>query len=433
MEKIKLEGVNEKILTPIMRTGWRFYALVAVLAAVMGWAAFAWWYQLTNGLVVTGLRDFGTMAGAPWGVYISSFIWYVGMAHGGIAVSAAIRLMKLKQYKPIARMAEAITIVTLLAAGINIVFDVGRPDRIFNMVVYYWDRVGTSPLVWDLTVLLAYLILSATYLVLSMREDLALLYDKIPRWIKPFYKIYLVGYDPSEREKVEQMTWWLALCLIILMSLLSGGVIPWLFGLMVSQPGWFGAVQGPAFLTAALTSAVAIVMVIAYIVRKVLGLYEEIGDEIFRGLGKILAVLSVLYLWFVLHEQITLQYAGPMPERTISEALLFGQFAPIYWTVIGGLIIAFVYLAIQAIKPTLFSAKGTFVVSLMVVVVLWIKRYLIVVPSLLHPRMPYPTGVYIPTWVEWSLFVGTLAMASLLYIMFVKIYPLMELRPREGE
>jgi len=430
--EIKSEGVNEKILAPIIRTSWRFYALVAVLAAVMGWAGYAWLYQLTNGLAVTGLRDLGTRAGAPWGLYIASFIWYVGMAHGGIAVSAAIRLMRLQQYKPIARMAEVITIVTLLSAGINIVFDVGRPDRIFNMVIYYWDRVGTSPLVWDLTVLLAYLILSATYLVLSMREDLALLYDKVPKWVRPFYKIFLVGYDRGEKAKVEQMTWWLALCLIILMSLLSGGVIPWLFGLMVSQPGWFGAVQGPAFLTAALTSAIAIVIVVAFIIRKVTGLHEEITDEIFKGLGKILAVLAVLYLWFVLHEQITLQYAGPLPEKRISESLLFGEFAPVYWTVIGGLILAFIYLALQAIKPTLFSAKRTFMVSIMVVAVLWIKRYLIIVPSLLYPRMPYPTGVYIPTWVEWSLFAGTLAMASLLYAMFVKIYPLMELRVREG-
>ena len=144
-----------------------------------------------------------------------------------------------------------------------------------------------------------------------------------------------------------------------------------------------------------------------------------------------MAVLTILYLWFVLHEQITIQYAGPITERIISESILFGRFAPIYWTVIGGLMIAFIFLTVQVIRPTVFSVKGTLVMSLIIVSVLWIKRFLIVVPSLLYPRLPYPTGVYLPTWVEWSLFVGTLGMATLLYLIFVKIYPLIELRKGE--
>jgi molybdopterin-containing oxidoreductase family membrane subunit len=414
----------------MLHTSKAFYGAIILLLGIIGWSLYAWWTQLTQGLIVTGLRDLGVMAGAPWGVYISSFIWYIGIAHGGIAISAAIRIMKLEQYKPVARIAEVMTVITLLMAGISIIFDLGRPDRIFNLIIYYWERVGYSPLTWDLTVLISYLILSVTYLTISMREDLAYLKEKKPslgRLRRFLYSGALLGYHQEEKVKVEQIAWWLALCLIVLMALLSGGVIPWLFGLMVSQPGWFSAVQGPYFLTAALASSLASVIVVAAIVRHLFRWHDEIKLDIFKGLSKMLAVLVLVYLWFILHEQITIQYAGPLPERAISESLLFGHFSPAFWTVIAGLIGTFIYLAVQAIMSS-FSLKGTVLASTIVLIVLWIKRFLIVVPSLLHSRLPYPVGSYTPTWVEWSLFAGTLAMATLLFMLFTKFYPLMELR-----
>lgn len=428
-EALKRE-TEEVIVRPILHTSKAFYATTAILLGVIGWFSYAWWTQLTQGLVVTGMRDLGVMAGAPWGIYIASFIWYVGIAHGGIAVSAAIRIMKLEQYKPVARIAELMTVIALLMATFNIVFDLGRPDRIFYMIVRYWERVGQSPLIWDLTVIVGYFVLSATYLIITMREDLASLSTRLPAKFKILYKLVLVGYDPNEKEKVEKIAWWLALCLIVLMALLSGGVIPWLFGLMVAQPGWFSAVQGPYFLTAALATALAGVIVVAAMVRRLFGWHEELQLGIFKGVSKILSIFVLIYLWFVLHEQLTIQYAGPSPEKAISEALLFGPLAPVFWTVIAGLVISFVYLAVQAIRPSTFSLKGTVLTSMVILALFWAKRFLIVVPSLLYPRMPYPVGSYTPTWVEWSLLAGTFAIATLLYMLFAKVYPLMEIKGR---
>jgi len=420
------EGAEERVLRPLYHTSKAFYLTAFSFLVIIAWSGYVWWTQLTEGLYVTGLRDLGVMGGSPWGLYITSFIWYVGIAHGGIAVSAGIRLMKLEQYRPVSRIAEVITLITLLMAGLNIIFDIGRPDRIFNMVTHYWERVGHSPLIWDLTVIIGYFVLSATYLVISMREDLATFSEKLPRRWKIFYKLVMVGYDPKEKAKVNQILWWLALSLIVLMALLSGGVIPWLFGLMVSQPGWFSAVQGPYFLTAALASAIAGVILVAATVRRLFGWHEELKLDIFMGLSKILAILVLIYLWFVLHEHLTIQYAGPLPERTVSTDLLFGGFAPAFWTVIGGLLLVFTYLASQTIRPTSFSLKGTALASFAVLIFLWVKRFIIVVPSLLFPRMPYPVGSYAPTWVEWSLLTGTLAISVLLFMLFTKVYPLVE-------
>ncbi|MBI5354833.1 MAG: polysulfide reductase NrfD, partial [Candidatus Aenigmarchaeota archaeon] len=382
--------------------------------------------QLRNGLSVTGLGDTGVGGGAPWGFYIATFVWYVGIAHGGIAVSAAIRLLKLDSYKPIARIAEVVTIIALMMAGLSITFDLGRPDRIFNMIANYPKRVGFSPLIWDLSVVMTYLALSITYLVITMREDIAKLKGKLPKNLELFYKFVMVGYTQDEKPKVEQMAKWLAISLIALMALLSGAVVPWLFGLMSSQAGWFGAVQGAYFLAAALTSAIAAVIIVTAFVRKVFKWDQEIPEKIFNGLSKVLSILALVYLWFIMHEHLSAQYAGPIIEKEISSSIIFGRFSGMFFFVIGSLAMAAAYLGLQGMGSVKFNLKATVTMASLVVLALWVKRVLIVVPSLLYHRLPYGVGNYVPTWVEWSLFAGTIAIAGILFMLYTKVYPLME-------
>ena len=420
---------EESLLSPLTHTGKAFYLIGAVLLVIVMWFLYAYWVQLRTGLVVTGLRDWGMpLTGTPWGLYIGNFIWFVGIAHGGIAVSAAVRLLKLDKLRSIARIAEVLTVITLMMAALNIVIDMGRPDRVFNIIIYYGTRVLESPLVWDFTVIMMYFIFSTTYLYLTMRADLASLRQKLPgRW-QWLYRPLLVGYRLEEKPKVEQIARWLAVCILILMVLLSGGVVPWLFGLMGAQAGWFGAVQGPYFLTAALTSAIAGVIIIAAILRRAYGWWEHIKTAVFRQLGTVLAIFIGFYLWFMLHEQLTMRYAGPTAELAISDALLTGQFAPIFWTmVVVGLLLPMAYLIVQAASARAFRLWGVLTVSIFIVIALWVKRILIVVPSLLYPRLPYPPGSYSPTWVEWSIVAGTVAVASLFYMLFIKLFPVMEL------
>lgn len=421
---------EEIALRPLTGTSKTFYLVAAVLLALIGWFIYAYLVQVRTGLVVTGMRDMGMpLAGAPWGIYIGSFIWFVGIAHGGIAVSAAIRVLKLERYRNIGRIAELLTMVTIMMAGLSIIIDLGRPDRVLNLVLYYGSRLWQSPLVWDFTVIGFYLTLTTTYLYLTMREDLAGLRDRFPgRW-KWLYQPLLVRYRPDEKPKVDQIAWWLAVTIVPMMVALSGGVIPWLFGLQGSQAGWFGAVQGPYFLAAALTSAVAGVIIVAAILRKAYRWRDQIKDDIFRHGGALLAIFVTFYIWFILHEHLTIRFAGPIAEFRISEALLSGRFAPIFWPMLlVGLLAPMVYLFVQAVRPKAFRMGAVLLAAVLVIVALWVKRFLIVVPSLLYPRLPYVVGSYTPTWVEWSVVVGTIALAVFLYLIFIKLFPILELR-----
>ncbi|MEE8470835.1 MAG: NrfD/PsrC family molybdoenzyme membrane anchor subunit [Dehalococcoidia bacterium] len=424
--------LEELKLRPLLHTGPRFYLLLLVLLGMAVAFAFAWITQMSNGLVVTGLRDYGSSyGGSPWGLYIATFIWFGGIAYGGIALSAAIRLFKLNSYKPVARMAELLTLICLLMAGLMVVVDLGRPDRIFNLIRYWPERIGQSPLTWDITVIMLYFMFSATYLFITMRKDLSKISDRFPgrRW---FYRPFLLGYSPDEHPKVNRIAWWLAISLLILLILVSGGVVPWLFGLVGSQPGWFGGIQGPYFLVAALCSSIAAIIIIGALLRRVFHWEELIHDNIFRKLGGVLAGLTLLYLWFILHEHITAQFAAPAAEGDISSLLLTGRLALLFWLMFGGLVVAFHYLAVQAIWKKVFSMRLVVGAAVLIVVGLWVKRVLIVISSLLLPGLGlYPEGSYAASWVEWLLVFGAVTIAALMYIGFMKIYPIMELE--EGE
>jgi molybdopterin-containing oxidoreductase family membrane subunit len=415
---------NEELLKPILSTGRGFYVFIGVLLIVTAWFVYAWYVQLTQGLGVTSMR---TPVGAAWGGYIARLVFFVGIAHGGIAISAAIRLFNLTRYTPVARVGEILTIISLMMAGLSIMVDMGRPDRIFNLIIYWPQRVGTSSLTWDITVIIIYFSLSACYLWLTMRKDLARCVTRFPRlaWL---YRPLLLGYRPDEEEKIDRMTWWLSIAIVFLIVMLSGGVVPWIFGLLPARPGWFSALAGPYFLTAAVGSAIAAVIVVAGVLRRVFNWQEHIKPEIFSGLGAFLGVITLFYLYLVLAEQLTMRYAAPLSELLISDKLFQGEFAPVFWPMlILGFLIPPVMLMIQAIRPKWFSLNRTVLAAALILMAFLVKRFLIVVPSLLRPLLPFPEGSYIPSWVEWSMMAGVFAIAILLYTVFLKLFPIVEL------
>ncbi|APX96205.1 NrfD/PsrC family molybdoenzyme membrane anchor subunit [Natronorubrum daqingense] len=422
----------ERVLRPLHTTTWKFLALLVLLGLGMLLFLEAWITQLRNGLIMTGLGDWGTGGGVPWGMYIGSFIWWVGIAHGGIAVSAAVRVFKMDQFEPIARIGEIVTLVALPMAAANIVFDLGGPDRLINTMIMWPQTVHHSPLAWDVAVVSLYLVLSMTYLTLTMRAELYALMDRVPRYLRPVYGLLLLGYRPEEDEKAEQMAYWLAIAILALVPLLSGGVVPWLFSLVGAQPGWFGAATGPAMLFESLASAIAFVIVVGAAFRYAYD-WEFIDDAVFRGLTKALTVLSMAVLWFLLHDTLSGVYAAPVQDEALTETLLT---MPLFWVAVAGITIPALYMLATIVRPSAYSLPAVVAGAISVSIAIWIKKLIFVVEGLLYPTTPplanlYPTGSYSPTAIEWVVVVSTVVIAALLIALATKIIPMVELDPEE--
>ncbi len=419
--------LEEKLWYPMLHTTRKFYLFLGLLLLSLAWFIFAWITQLRTGLEVTGMRDIP--GGSPWGVYMTNFIFFIGITHAGLAIASAIRLLKLKDYVPLARIAELVTIFSLMMAGFSLLFDTGRPDRIFNLLLYYPERLAASPLIWDITAIAAYLIFSVTYLYLEMREDLARLAQSHPRlgWL---YRLLLPAYEPGERDRIVRIVWWASIFTFPIMVMVHTSVA-WIFGLMVARPGWYSAIMGPYYVLGAVLSGVASVVVMTAIYRQLFGWQEHIKPTVFRGLGKFLSWVSIIYIYFMLSEFMTVKYAGPVPELKVSMAWSSLEFAWIYWMQVAALLIAFTMFFINTVFPQVFRIGTTVFASAVVVATMWISRFLIVVPSLTRPYLPYPPGTYTPTWVEWSLVVGTFVLVALLFTLFTKLFPIIPLTEME--
>ena len=413
----------------------KFYVLVAIATIGFLWWLQAWAFQLKEGMVVDGIADWGTSGGVPWGMYVGSFIWWVGIAHGGIIISAAVRLFKLEVFKPVTRLAELLTISALSMAGLYIILHLGRPDRMVTSIIpHFAERVHFSPLIWDVTVITLYFVMTGTYLLLSIRSDIYELRRRLPKFLDPLYQLLLFMHEPKENEKVERMLWWLAFAVIILAPLLlHGGVIPWLFALLPSMPGWNSAIQGPQFLSIALTSAIGSVIFLAYIFRQIYGWKELIPDKTFHRLGALLALFALFFLWLQLQQIITGSFAPSVGVGIVTNAKVNNL--P-YWAAMGTVAAAMIYLGAQTIFPVIFSVGRTVAAGLAAVLAVLLEKTLFVVEGLAHPAFnlyPGVPGEYLPSWVELSSIIGVVSMMALFFAVIPKVIPVIEVTGEKKE
>ena len=427
----------DDLLRPIGAPTRKYYLVAAAaLAGVLLWVS-GYVLQLQYGLIVTNLGDWGSPAGVTWGLYIGSFIWWVGIAHGGIIISAAVRLLKLETYEPVARMAELLTIGALSVAGLLIVIHLGRPDRVVTSIIpQYSTTVHTSPLTWDLTVITLYFVMTATYLALTLRYDVTRLreQERLPERFSPIYDLLTTRYDPAEDRVVERMVWWLALGIIILAPLLlHGGVIPWLFALTPSMPGWYGGLTATQFLSAALSSAMGGVILVAYAFRQAYDWEVILPDEVFWGLGKWAGVFALLFIWLQIHDVLTGLYAASLDVEQVTIATIN---EPLYWLAIVLIVGSLAFLALQSFGAIDASMKGTVLAALAIVIGVLLEKTLFVVEGIMYPATDLYDGVpgtYVPSLIEFSSLIGTTGIVVLFFLIVSKIIPIVELHVVEGD
>lgn len=404
--------------------GW--YVVVGILLAFVALGVFAYSLQLVEGEVVTGLRDIGTMGGATWGLYVAFIVYFVGVSFAGITVAALIRLFNLEQLRPISRMAELLTVISLILGALSVLVDVGQPLRALISLPRYGRPM--SPFFGTFTLVISgYLFASLVYLYLAGRRDAAVCAERSRGGLQTFYRLWAAGYGdtPEERRRHERATFWLALAILPLL-VAAHSTLGVVFGLQIGRPGWYSALQAPGFVILAGVSGIGHLIVIAAIFRWILGERERLNLKLFQWLGNILMALTVVYLYFMVVEWLTASYQSPHHEARISAAILTGPYAPIFWVSIAALIVPFLLLFLQFLTGR-YRVGVTVLAGILVNLAAIGKRYLIVVPSQTHGTLlPYGNGFYTPSWVEISVVLGLLGLGALLYTLFIKIFPIME-------
>ncbi|MDP2729471.1 MAG: NrfD/PsrC family molybdoenzyme membrane anchor subunit [Dehalococcoidales bacterium] len=423
------DRVTLDLMRPVLFTGRAFFPLAALVVVVFGLYVYTFYIQVTQGHgAATGQS---TPVGAVWGLYVASIVFFIGISHVGIGVSAATRLLNLHYLRPYARVAELLTLFCLPAAVLIITLDIGRPERfLINVMIY--GRIQ-APFVWSATVISVYLFASLVYLYLSMRRDLALSARYVPRW-GWLYRLLALGYEDTEeaRELHEKVLWWMALVLIPIMVSVHS-VYGFVFGLHGGRPGWFNPFMAPYFVLGALINGFATLVAVVAIIRKLYHWEEYLPVEAIRNLARFLCWMTAIYIYFMGAEYLTYIYSPPAGEVSVARSVLKGEFSLIFWPAMGTLVLGWLLLFLnQTIFNRQFTLWVTVVGACLINIVLFATRYLIVVPSLLRPLLPFPTGTYTPTLYEWGAFLGVAAFVVGAYTLFLKVFPIIEL-PHSSE
>jgi molybdopterin-containing oxidoreductase family membrane subunit len=407
------------ILAPLTRAGWPFWLVTTLLSAIVLWSIFAFGWQYYWGLGETGM-------GHPvsWAFYLVNFVFFIGISHAGALVSAVLRITHARWGTPFGRAAEAVTVFALAAGPTNILFDLGRGIR------FYWVAIHAqfkSPLLWDFTCIMTYFVVSNIFLYVLMIPDIALLRDRMPgrRWL---YKPLSLGWAGTEKQ-------WLSLgkiigflCIAVIPIAVSvHTVVSWVFG-MQTQPMWHSSIFAPYFVTGAIFSGIATIIIVTIALRKVYHLEQYMTPYHLNNLGLLLLVFTLLWFYFTFTEYLVAGYGGDSFELAVFWSKLTGKYAPLFWTMVTLCLV--IPLPILIFKRTI---PGLLVSSISIVIGMWLERFLIIIPSFCQPRLPYLRGAYMPSWVEWSMTAGLFAGFSLAFVLFSKFFPVISVWETEKE
>ncbi|OGP97819.1 MAG: hypothetical protein A2W10_01120 [Deltaproteobacteria bacterium RBG_16_55_12] len=323
-------------------------------------------------------------------------------------------------------MAEVITCMVLFIGAGQILVDLGRPDRMMNVLRYGRYQ---SPLLWDATSISAYLMASLTYLYLPMIPDIAILRDRLKKR-KLFYSVLALGWKGTERQqRALNRAIAIMAVLVIPIAISVHSVVSFVFS-MTLQPMWHSTIFGPYFVVGAIFSGIAALIVAMIVFRKIYGLHPYLKPIHFRYLGQLLLIMALLWFYFTFSEYLTGYYGAQPEEMKVFWAKFSGPFWPFFWAMV---LCNFIIPLACLVRLGQRTVGKVLTASLAVIVGMWLERFIIIVPTLSYPRLPFPEGIYLPTWVEWGETAGSFGLFALFYLLFTKFFPIISIwEIREG-
>lgn len=341
---------KDKIVAPLFRTPRAFVLLVLLLSALVAVGGAAYLRQLILGLGVTAMDR-----PVYWSTYMVNFVFFIGISHAGTLISAILRVTGAEWRRPITRVAEAITVFALMVGTLQIIIDMGRPDRLPFTLLY--GRLQ-SPILWDIVSVTIYFLSSVTYLYLPLMPDAALLRDncppEAPGWQRRLYALLALGWRGNHEQwvRLEKAIAVLAV-LIIPVAVSVHSIISWILATTV-QPGWHSTIFGPYFVIGAIFSGIGALFLAMTGVRQALGLASYIGPRQYRNLGLLFIAMNAIWFYFTYAEHLGIATGQQVEEFPVLASKLWGSFAPTFWTMVLMMAAAFWVL----VAPQLVPAKA---------------------------------------------------------------------------
>ena len=359
---------------------WSWVALLGTFV-VMGVAAYITFF--THGGAVMAQRD-----GSPWGLWFTDYMYYVGLSAGGLVVYASVHLFGAEQFKPLSRIAVLQAGVLVMLALLGVVSDFDRPWRMVSMVL---SPNPTAPFVYTGSA-------AGLYMVLCF----------VDLWV------LITG---KGGEKLAFTMTLIALPAAIYLHTTTAFVL----ALNKSRELWHTAVMVPIFLTSATASGIALLIIFAYLFQKFTAVVFK--PSMFRSLATLLATVIIIDLFLLIVEILTVFWpTSAMPGHSVRMIeFIAGRYAPFFLPV---LILGFTAFILLARRKTRHLPAVQLTASVLYVVAIFLKRYVLMAMGFSLTPLGQPTQIYFPSFVEALLAAGILAFGLLFVTVGIKVLPL---------
>lgn len=416
-------SITEKISNLVLRRdtplGW--YIGMAITLPIVGMLVVSIAY-----LVFVGTGIWGLNIPVGWGFAIINFVWWIGIGHAGTLISAILHLMRQSWRNSINRFAEAMTIFAVMCAGMFPLLHVGRPWLAYWLLpvpntMALWPQ-WRSPLIWDVFAVSTYFTVSLIFWYMGMIPDFGTLRDRAQnRFVKRFFGVLSMGWRGAASHWARYEKAYLILAGLSTPLVLSvHSIVSFDFAVSLI-PGWHTTVFPPYFVAGAIYAGFAMVLTLTIPLRKWYGLEGLITARHLDNMGKITLATGFIVVYGYAMEAFISWYSASPYEGFMYYNRITGPYAPFYWALIfcNGLSIQVLWSKRMRRSPVVL-----FIVSLIVGVGMWLERFIIVVVSLHRDYLPSSWGIYIPTFWDWSLYIGTLGFFIMMMFLFSRLLPI---------
>ena len=412
---------------------------VDISAPIEGRANKQWWIVFSIALIAllwgigciiytisTGIGTWGLNKTVNWAWDITNFVWWVGIGHAGTLISAVLLLFRQKWRMAINRSAEAMTIFSVIQAGLFPIIHMGRPWLAYwvvpipNQFGSLWVNFN-SPLLWDVFAISTYLSVSLVFWWTGLLPDFAMIRD---RAVKPFQKkIYgLVSFGWSGRAKdwkrFEEVSLVLAgLATPLVLSVHT--IVSFDFATSVI-PGWHTTIFPPYFVAGAIFSGFAMVQTLLIIMRKVSNLEDYITVQHIELMNIVIMITGSIVGCAYITELFMAWYSGVEYEQY---AFLNRATGPYWWAYLLMMSCNVVSPQIMWFKKIRTSIVISFIISIVVNVGMWFERFVIIVTSLHRDYLPSSWTMFSPTFVDIGIFIGTIGFFFVLFLLYARTFP----------
>jgi len=388
--------------------------------------AFLWGIGCIIYTISTGIGTWGLNKTIGWAWDITNFVWWIGIGHAGTLISAVLLIFRQKWRMGINRSAEAMTIFSVLQAGLFPIIHMGRPWLAYwvmpipNQFGSLWVNFN-SPLIWDVFAISTYLSVSIVFWWTGLLPDFAMIRD---RAVKPFQKkIYsLLSFGWSGRAKDWQRFEEVSLVLAGLATPLVLSVhtiVSYDFATSI-VPGWHTTIFPPYFVAGAVFSGFAMVNTLLIIMRKVCNLEDYITVQHIELMNIVIMITGSIVGVAYMTELFIAWYSGVEYEQYAFLNRATGPYAWAYWIMMTCNVFSPQFMWFKKLRT---SIMFSFFISIVVNVGMWFERFVIIVTSIHRDYLPSSWTMFSPTFVDTGIFIGTIGFFFVLFLLYARTFP----------